>query len=358
LVAGVYALTSFTPLQLLIVLQNFAIIQQALPLLRLDGYYILSDLTGVPDIFQRIRPVLTSFIPGRPADERVTALKSWVRIVVSTYVLLIVAFLLLTVLALVINLPRIVATGYDSAALHYDAVGPAFSHGRALSGSLDLIQTLFLILPGAGLAYTAVRVIRRTGTGAYHWSAGHSSRQVALGLTGAAAVALAAFSWWPNGEYRPLQPGERGTLTGLAQQLAALPSGRPSLTVQRQQQLGGAPSERQRATQVVAPSSPGSHGHRSRANPVGAVSTAGATATTRSTRSRPTPFGATTPAPTTPPGAATTSTTAPSSPAVPGPQSTTSPQSTSSTATTSASTTTSAPPAGAQTPTTTSTPTP
>ncbi|MGH2869950.1 MAG: hypothetical protein ACRDNK_20580 [Solirubrobacteraceae bacterium] len=365
LVAGVYALTSFTPLLLLIVLQNFAIIQQALPLLRLDGYYILSDLTGVPDIFQRIRPVLTSFIPGRPADERVTALKSWVRIVVSTYVVLIVAFLLLTVLTLVINLPRIVATGYDSAALHYDAAGPAFSHGRTLSGTLDLIQTLFLILPGAGLAYTAVRVIRRTGTGAYRWSAGHSSRQVALGLTGAAAVALAAFSWWPNGDYRPLQPGERGTLTGLAQQLAALPSGRPSLTVQRQQQLGGAPSESHRASHPVAPTSPGTHGHRSRAtpaNPVGAVSTAGATATTRSTPSS-TPFGATTPARTTPSGAATTSTASPSSPAVPGPQSTTSPQSTSSTPTTSASTTSAsttpgAPPAGAQTATTTSTPTP
>ena len=56
--AALYALTGFEPLLLLVVLQNVAILQQSLPLLRLDGYYIVSDLTGVPDILARIRPVL------------------------------------------------------------------------------------------------------------------------------------------------------------------------------------------------------------------------------------------------------------------------------------------------------------
>ena len=31
-------------------IQNFAMLQQLLPFLRLDGYYVLCDLTGVPDI--------------------------------------------------------------------------------------------------------------------------------------------------------------------------------------------------------------------------------------------------------------------------------------------------------------------
>jgi putative peptide zinc metalloprotease protein len=253
-IAGVYALTSFEPLLLLIVLQNFAIIQQSLPFLRLDGYYILSDLTGVPDIFLRIRSVLASFIPGRPADERVTELKAWVRVVVSAYVVLVMVFLLITVVAMVINLPRMLATGYDSAALHFEAVGPDFRGGRSLTGVLDIVQTLFLALPGAGLLYTGARVGGRSTTGAIKWSSGHPSRQALLGLTGTAAVALAAFSWWPNGEYRPVQPGERGTLTGIVAQVAAIPTGRPSLTPQRQRQLGGAPTERQR--QQAAASGP------------------------------------------------------------------------------------------------------
>jgi putative peptide zinc metalloprotease protein len=246
LIGGLYAATGFEPLLLLVVLQNFAILQQSLPFLRLDGYYILSDLTGVPDIFLRIRSVLASFVPGRPADERVTALKGWVRIVVSGYVILVVLFFMVTILALLINLPRMVATGYDSAALRLAAIGPAFDRGQTLSGALDAVQFLFLVLPGAGLAYTVVRVTGRSASGARRWAAGAPARQVALGLATAVGVAVAAFSLWPNGEYRPVQPGERGTLTGVVNEVAALPTGRPSLTPQRQRQLGGAPSERQR----------------------------------------------------------------------------------------------------------------
>src|SRR5439155_2697333 len=69
-----YVATGFEPLLLLVVLQNFAIVQQSLPFLRLDGYYIVSDLTGVPDMLSRIRPVLASLLPWRRADDRVAEL--------------------------------------------------------------------------------------------------------------------------------------------------------------------------------------------------------------------------------------------------------------------------------------------
>ena len=75
-------------------LQNFAILQQLLPLLRLDGYYIISDLTGVPDMF-------TPHQAGADAaccradepDDRVQELKPWVRRVVTGYVLTVVPLL-------------------------------------------------------------------------------------------------------------------------------------------------------------------------------------------------------------------------------------------------------------------------
>lgn len=242
-VAAMYFATSFQPLLLLVALQNFTILEQALPLLRLDGYYVLSDLTGVPDIYLRIRAVLTSLIPGRDPDRRVSELKPWVRVVVTVYVLAMVLFMGLTLVALVINLPRILATGYDSAALRFDAIGPAFAHGRPLSGLLDAIQMLFLILPSVGFAYTAMRLARRAVESVRRWASGHRERQAALALAGAVAIVLAFFSWWPNGQYRPIQPRERGTLPGLIRQIAALPTGRPSLTRQRQRQLGGAPTE-------------------------------------------------------------------------------------------------------------------
>jgi putative peptide zinc metalloprotease protein len=257
---AVYSATGFEPLLLLIVLQNFAILQQSLPFLRLDGYYVLSDLTGVPDIFLRIRAVLASFLPGREPDARVTELKGWVRGIVSVYVVGVMLFLGATVVMLVINLPRMVSTGYDSVALHYDAIGPAFNHGRTLNGIVNAVEMVFLILPTAGLALTAARVLRRGGNGAAAWSAGRPPRQVALALGGAAAIAVAAFSWWPNGEYRPIQPGEKGTLVGAVHEIAALPSGRPSLTAARAQQLGGAPTERQRRAAAAAATTATAHG--------------------------------------------------------------------------------------------------
>src|SRR5207244_8888345 len=60
-----------------------------------------------------------------------------------------------------------------------------------------------------------------------------------------AAVAFAGYTWWPNGDYRPIQRGERGTIEGAVTELAAVPSGRPALTKQRAQQLGGAPFRNQ-----------------------------------------------------------------------------------------------------------------
>src|SRR3712207_6935164 len=41
---------------------------QLLPLVRFDGYHVLADLTGVPDLFQRIGTTLKSLVPGFKRD--------------------------------------------------------------------------------------------------------------------------------------------------------------------------------------------------------------------------------------------------------------------------------------------------
>src|SRR5438445_11346147 len=104
---GIYLLTHFEVLIAVILLLQFEMIHQFLPFLRLDGYYMIADLTGVPDIFARIKPVLTSFIPWRRADKRVTELKAWVRIVVTPWVLLTAALILYVSGTLLLHLPAI-----------------------------------------------------------------------------------------------------------------------------------------------------------------------------------------------------------------------------------------------------------
>ena len=62
-------------------------LQQLIPVVRFDGYYVLSDLAGVPDLFARVGPVLRSLRPGQPPDPRVTELRPQARRFVTAWVL-------------------------------------------------------------------------------------------------------------------------------------------------------------------------------------------------------------------------------------------------------------------------------
>jgi putative peptide zinc metalloprotease protein len=238
--AGVYLLTGFEPLLVVVLVQHFQILQQLMPFLRLDGYYILSDLTGVPDLFNRIKPTLKSLIPGRK-DEKVDELKRWVRFAVIAWVLILVPVLLFTFGAIIINAPRIFATAYDSFLVHYDKARGAFGAGQPGQGALSSVQMATLGLPALGMALSTTRAGGRAFKGGWRWSEGAPMRRLGVISGTAALLAVLGFIWYPNGEYKPIQPGERGTVQGALAQFKAVPSGRPALTPERQKQLGGAP---------------------------------------------------------------------------------------------------------------------
>ena len=64
-VAGSYLATGFRPLLVAILFVHIEMFRQLLPSLRLDGYWILSHVIGVPDLFGRVQPILLSLLPGR-----------------------------------------------------------------------------------------------------------------------------------------------------------------------------------------------------------------------------------------------------------------------------------------------------
>src|SRR3954469_11759802 len=153
--AGAYFLTGFEPLLLIIPFQLLEMIHQFLPFIRLDGYYIVSDLTGVPDMFARIKPTLTSvFLPWRKTSDRVTELKPWVRAAVTVYVLTVVPLLLFMFGMMVINAPRIFSTAYDSFFVQYHKVQHDFGGGSALHGAIGIFQMIILVLPPIGIVAT------------------------------------------------------------------------------------------------------------------------------------------------------------------------------------------------------------
>jgi putative peptide zinc metalloprotease protein len=218
---------------------HFQVLQQFLPFLRLDGYYILSDLVGVPDMFARIKPTLKSAIPGQETEQGAEELKPWVRRVTAAWVLMLIPVLVVVFGLLIFNLPRMFATAWDSLFVQMDKVDEG-----GLPAVAGVIQATALVLPLAGATYTLTRGSTRILGGAWSWSEGAPLRRA---LVVASTVAIAGVAGWvllPNGEYRPIQPGERGTVQGGLSQFRALPTGRPGLTDEREQELGGAPAKR------------------------------------------------------------------------------------------------------------------
>ena len=85
---GVWAVAHWEALLLIIAAQVLQMLRQLAPFVRFDGYHILADLTGVPDLYSHIKPTLVGLLPHRWRHE--SALTWWARAVVTVWVLLVV----------------------------------------------------------------------------------------------------------------------------------------------------------------------------------------------------------------------------------------------------------------------------
>jgi putative peptide zinc metalloprotease protein len=210
---GAYMLTHSEALVVVVVLMEFEMLHQFLPFLRLDGYYVIADLTGVPDIFARIKPVLVSLVPWRKPDRRVTALKGWVRIAVTVWVIFTAVFLLYTYGVMLLHLPTIAGTAWASLIALIGRAGTALQRGQTASGLFDGLQLLLLALPAIGLAWTLARMLQRLLATAWVRTRGRPLQRATSFLAMAAAVLLLVLAWTPpRATYRPIAPTARGTV--------------------------------------------------------------------------------------------------------------------------------------------------
>jgi putative peptide zinc metalloprotease protein len=197
----VYFWTHFELLLVVIAIEHATILQQLAPWLRLDGYYVITDVTGVPDILSRVRPVLTSLLPGAAVDRRVQELKPWVRTVVTLYIVTLVPVMAFFYALLAIGAPRFFVAAAH--ALHVQIANAAAAWDAHHAGSLALycVQILGIALPVVGtavvlgmLAWRVTRLLwRRARTRA---------RGILVFAAGAAAAALVS-AWWNGAESRP-----------------------------------------------------------------------------------------------------------------------------------------------------------
>jgi putative peptide zinc metalloprotease protein len=217
LITGVWWATGYDALLLVVATQILQMLHQLTPLVRFDGYHVLADLTGVPDLFHRIKPTLVGLLPWRWRHPESTVLKPWARAVVSTWVLLVVPILLFSLLTMVVTFPRVVGTAYASAARQSVLLERAWQATDLVEVAARVLAVVAVVFPVLAVAVILGRLGRRVAVGTWRRTRGRPVRRLVAALVAAAVVAGLAWAWWPRtGSYRPIQPWEGGTLAQVA----------------------------------------------------------------------------------------------------------------------------------------------
>ena len=210
---GAWWLTGWHAVLLLVATQVLQMIRQLAPLLRFDGYHVLADLTGVPDLYQRIGPILRGLVPGplapaggdRPEDvgarrgDRLGAGRGAADGRLRA--------------AHGAGLPRLLGTAWAS--LHRQAalLSEAFGDGDILGVLARLLGVVAVVVPVLGIGYVSCGSSGGPPLGVWRRTDGRPVRRGLAVVLAAALVAGLAWAWWPDGDrYRPVRAWEGGTV--------------------------------------------------------------------------------------------------------------------------------------------------
>ncbi|MFF9769933.1 hypothetical protein ACF1GT_25640 [Streptomyces sp. NPDC014636] len=206
-ILGLIALHLHSPSPVLlaaILLVNLEMFQQLVPTLRFDGYYIISDLVGIPDLFKYIGPILRRTLLRRPPEERLQALKRWPQVVVTIWVLTVLPAIGTQLGIIVFRLPRMATTAWAASVTLVSRA--TTSATPVLSTAAACVQILFLLLPLLGallmlwnLGNSGVQFLRRRFGRHTPRTEGHRHGTLSLllwGAVGAAAALGLAYLLW------------------------------------------------------------------------------------------------------------------------------------------------------------------
>jgi putative peptide zinc metalloprotease protein len=219
-----YLATHYEPLVIAILLVQMDALHQFFPFFRLDGYYVASDLIGVPDLFMRMRPMLLSFIPGRPMHPLVKQLKPWARYALATWVYLTFVVIAGLYFLLIKALPRILATAWQSFMLHLTEVG-VFRHQHEWGAvTIAVLDEITLVFPLFALAVTAL-VMGRKLLRMWGRMEKRPTKRVAVAIAAAIVLLIPLPTITSISDYKPIKPSERGTLPAPAGPNFQVPGG-------------------------------------------------------------------------------------------------------------------------------------
>jgi putative peptide zinc metalloprotease protein len=204
---AVWAVTGWEALLLLVASQLLQMVRQLVPLVRFDGYHILADLTGVPDLFAHIGPTLKRLLPSGRRTEH--PLKPWARVVITTWVATVVPVLVGVLVLLLVALPTVVATASDSLQVQWQVLQVNWVAGEVAQVGVRLLSITALLVPVLSALYLLSRIAARVGRRVRAWASGSLWRRAAAVGGGAILSAALAVTWIP-GDHAPLGPDDDG----------------------------------------------------------------------------------------------------------------------------------------------------
>ncbi|MDH4148052.1 MAG: AAA family ATPase [Acidimicrobiia bacterium] len=139
-----------------VVLTQFQALHQLVPLLRFDGYLVLSDLVGVPDLFGRMRPLVLGVLRRHPAREA-AALRPRAQVIVTAWVVTTGVALTVATLLFAWHLPAMLRRSLGAARAYGQLSAAAATGGHWPATFVAVIAFLVVALPLLGLALFAVR---------------------------------------------------------------------------------------------------------------------------------------------------------------------------------------------------------
>jgi putative peptide zinc metalloprotease protein len=200
--AGLYAATSAQILLLVIVVTHMEMLEQLLPFGRFDGYYILSDLVGVPELFAHAGPVLRHGRAGRHQSPGAGGLHRHAQAVITGWVLCVIPVLALILGYLLLHLPETTRALWHSASHAAYLAVTELAGGHFALAAVDAISAALAAASIAGSLFIAAGLTRRAGDWGVRWSAGRSDRRLLAVLAGAGALVCLATLWSAQGQFR------------------------------------------------------------------------------------------------------------------------------------------------------------
>jgi putative peptide zinc metalloprotease protein len=175
------------------------ILYQCLPYVRLDGYWALADLTGIPDFFSQMGPFLRSLFPiPQLKRSRLPSLLPWVKAVFAIYITLTIPTLAFFSFLIIKNFPRFMAVGGDSLFYQTRIFAIAWSTEDFVRMAAAASQILLLTLSMAAAVYLIASTSRMLSRGLWSWSRSSHTRRIAGALVAVGAVTLLVFLWAPE----------------------------------------------------------------------------------------------------------------------------------------------------------------